>query len=135
MNKENILAVADAIEGHKIPGLGFNMEALVEIGWPDRSGENCTTVACIAGWAVCVRHNLPADPYSFGVLDDAREWLGLSWSKASSLFSPVGFDYFATTPAQAVRVLRHLAETGDVDWSVANYGANSVATSEPTNAR
>jgi len=54
MNRENILRVADAIEQHSIPDLGFNMNQMLGEAAPhnpDQTGRSCGTVACIAGWA------------------------------------------------------------------------------------
>ena len=60
MNKENILKVADAIEQHSIPDLGFNMSIWVGIGslYEDKSGHKCGTVGCIAGWATTVKNQV-----------------------------------------------------------------------------
>lgn len=126
MNKENILAVADAIERHTIPDLGFNMGLIrgtADAKYPDKSGFDCGTVACIAGWTNAVAGGEGVDA--------AGDYLGIEGDRLrSKLFYPDN-PYLGATPAQAGRVIRHLAETGEVDWSVANY----VATSEPTNAR
>lgn len=145
MNKENILAVADAIEGHTIPGLGFNMGNFVgppRDGEYDLSGHSCGTIACIAGTARVVRTGVIVHVLgSHFHWHQEADWLGLDHDDAHELFFAEGFWNGFTaeppgglggiTPAQAVRVLRHLAQTGEVDWSVATSGA----TSEPTNAR
>lgn len=123
MNKENVLAVADAIEKHSIPDLGFNMGALIETGYTDMYGTDCKTVACIAGWALCLKNNLPATPVAFSIMTEAGDWLDLTTAQQYLLFcSPTPEKYVEfgeKTPAQAVAVLRHLAETGEVDWSIA----------------
>ena len=125
MNKENVLAVADAIERHSIPDLGFNMSCFVgevEPGFrDDHFGSTCGTVACIAGWTRCVRTmkalELPRGDFNWALEAD---WLGLDGA-TSELFW--GDDFVnrhleEVTPSQAVHVLRHLAETGEVDWSI-----------------
>lgn len=119
MNKQNILAVAYAIERHSIPDLGFNMQywgAPTTKEVPDRTGHNCGTVACIAGWASRLSLGRPLtgrdDAYSIG--DD---FIGIG-NKVDGLFMPSFKNWNDVSPAHAVAVLRHLAETGKVDWSV-----------------
>lgn len=125
VNAENILKVADAIEVHAVPGLGFNMDFLYtsgqEAAGADLLGvENCGTVACIAGWAGIVIEGKA----SFRI---AREAFGLSESDALRLFYATNHpdartgEYgplFRIQPDQAVRTLRHLAATGEVSWEV-----------------
>lgn len=123
MNRENILAVADAIEKHSIPDLGFNMTMWLDrhpFPGQDTSGHNCGTTACIAGWAAAVslgaadveqvEKHLP-----FSVRQTAKQYLALSIDQANALFE--GFSTGEEEPSQAVSVLRHLAETGEVDWN------------------
>lgn len=127
MNRENILAVADAIEQHSIPELGFNMydyvcdaEVLDRRGLSDMSGSGCGTTACIAGWAKAIALGRTPQNY-FGVHEDAQHWLGLSLEQADTLFYGLGRGIISLpdiSSAHAVSVLRHLAETGEVDWSV-----------------
>ncbi len=149
MNKERILRVADAIEKHELAWLGFNMEQFfgdVVDEFPesvDRSGYECGTVACIAGWSEAVRLTdlglsddvLPI--YLFGrngnvysglsidqwpensIPSQAAKWLGLTGAQASALFFVGGGAIWSQVDAaQAVRTLRHFAETGAVDWMV-----------------
>jgi len=145
MNKERILQVADAIEQHTIPWLGFNMGPFIysaegtakaiaekspELEWSlDRSGHECGTVACIAGHAAIIMADLKApleteaqvDEFAQGsFIREASEWLGLEAGPAHKLFFGDGAEtYRAHIPAdQAVRTLRHLAATGQVDWTV-----------------
>ena len=138
MNTTNILAVADAIEQHTIPWLGFNMGPFFSLAVEreydaetiDQSGHDCGTVACIAGHVAVLMRGVKVEPQStaeayevFGgmLLREAADWLGLAYgSKAKDLF----FAYSSgrnrhNIPAdQAVRTLRHLAATGNVDWTV-----------------
>lgn len=145
MNVEAINAVADAIENHTIPWLGFNMNFVMNDrrptwtppdddsdGWlhPDHTGHNCKTIACIAGWAyavhrpeMCKLHaeqspdRKPIDPFN---IDEVEEIFGLDQVTVRELCFPnhVG-DLEDITTEHAVRVLRHLVATGEVDWSVA----------------
>lgn len=131
MNKANILRVADAIENGELVkrGIGFNMafylapteESLVV----DKIG-GCGTTACIAGWAYALqRPRTKAATFikrdvEVHVRADATEFLGLTGVEAHKLFVPSdeAGPWRNITPAHAVAVLRHLAETGEVDWSV-----------------
>lgn len=120
MNRENILKVADAIEQHSIPDLGFNMSDVVftySHGHFDKSGHDCNTVACIAGWAKAA--SLGHKPGNDTRIDDVEIWLGIDDVQAAELFMPDDWEYGGYTPAQAVRTLRHLAETGEVRWDLA----------------
>jgi len=125
VNAQNILKVADAIEQHSIPGLGFNMDYLKTAGrWAhqvDHLGvADCGSVACIAGWASTVlTHDI-----GFSV---AAKALGLDGETADQLFYATNhpkahrgeYGPLSTIEAdQAIRTLRHLASTGEVDWTV-----------------
>ena len=128
MNKDNVLAVADAIEKHSIPKLGFNMcvfGAKADSAFADRtdkSGHGCGTVACIAGTARTLRTGriflIRVSRFRWS---KEADWLGLDENDANELFfaAAANIDLEDIEPAQAVAVLRHLAETGKVDWSVA----------------
>jgi hypothetical protein len=120
MNRENILKVADAIEHaakkRSRPKLGFNMGAWFgspEEDGPDRTEHSCDTTACIGGWTNTIFKNAEWDVHA------AERSLGLSSEEGGDLFFPdVEIDLKDITPAHAVTVLRHLAETGKVDWTV-----------------
>jgi len=134
MNKNHILRVADAIEQRTIENLGFNMAvtfARYDGQYADQSGHDCGTIACIAGWSVAFREQdrygevsvsrmaATLEEYGGNVLDDARVWLGLDTDRADALFygrhHPSG-SINSISVSEAVRTLRHLAETGKVDW-------------------
>lgn len=143
MNKSRILLVADAIEQHSIPWLGFNMHNYISVTnlrngtiLEDHTGHNCNTVACIAGWTNAIRLKLTetAHPSAFTEDSSTVVWLGLSGltdqfgdSDVTRLFYARNHPDYETlgsavwrtiTAEQAVRTLRHLAETGKVDWTV-----------------
>lgn len=142
MNKENILRVADAIERGELVkrGIGFNMAQFAQPANPDRMEardliDGCGTVACIAGWAYAIRfpsakpyrlieimerERKGGDGFHHRIPDVAAEFLGLSERDGRELFRSRGdlWTLSNITPAHAVAVLRHLAETGKVDWSV-----------------
>ena len=116
MNVENILAVAQAIEDaakpEAKPDFGFNMACIggeATERRPDRTGHNCDTVACIAGWAI---HLFPGSGVAeaLGISDSNRQLDNL-------IMPPNGRDGRYTVE-NAVAVLRHLAATGVVDWTV-----------------
>ena len=131
MNREMILRVADAIEAadkaETTPVMGFNMNYVREISASseeDMTGHGCGTVSCIAGWTLAIDSDFkidkkitPDDPLWKGA---AAHLLGLDKEAAHNLFMAVGAaDIEEVTPAEAIAVLRHLAETGEVDWSLA----------------
>jgi hypothetical protein len=134
MNKENILKVADAIESATLAkehGIGFNMVSFYDDSGADsdHTEYECCTVACIAGWAAImsdgyetVRSLTPSD-----ISKEAQNYLGLSLCEADDLFCASGtrVDMDDITQTDAVKVLRHLAETGDVDWSIIEEGRAS----------
>lgn len=125
MNREHILLVADAIEHHKLPSIGFNMSCLMmEHGhYPDLSGRGCGTVACIAGHAVIL--SSPDTNWSKAFLNDiedaAQKYLDIREDQAFDLFfADNGPDLTDITLEMAVRTLRHFAETGVIKWVFAD---------------
>lgn len=116
MNAERILKLADVIEaapkqgiptsGARKPITAFNMGS-----W------HCGTVGCIAGWA----HQTFGDGnYGVNICRAAEEHLDLNEHDAGELFIPATDNSLDDiVPSQAAKVLRHLAATGKVDWSVA----------------
>lgn len=120
MNIDKINKLADFIEAQDADDLGFDMRY-----WnPVLAGSHgCGTVACIAGWT-CAMERPDLSYWSWGGTP-AAEILGLDDPMAHELFTPCsgslpsGLEYKHIKPPHAVRVLRNLAETGEVDWSVA----------------
>jgi hypothetical protein len=119
MNTDHIRHLADVIERQPHTDLnaptGFCMT-----NWT----HNCGTPACIAGWANFVQDD--GDLY-LGDISAAARWLGITRSQAGELFAPDEnlceedgplFLWSDITPTHAAAVLRHLADTGCVDWSV-----------------
>jgi hypothetical protein len=135
MNKENILKVADAIENATLAkehGIGFNMVSFYDdesgVGF-DHTEYKCYTVACIAGWAAIMSggHETVRSPTPSDISKEAQNYLGLSLCEADDLFCASGtrVDMDDITSQDAVKVLRHLAETGDVDWTIIEEGRAS----------
>jgi hypothetical protein len=136
MNRENILKVADAIEHaakkRARPKVGFSMAtfaAPTRDFTPDRTGHDCPTVCCIAGWARHLLRPKRRGELWDGLQDEGADWdaavsdFGLTQKEAARLFlayqaEDLGVLLDDITPTHAVAVLRHLAETGKVDWSV-----------------
>jgi hypothetical protein len=138
MNIERINKLADIIEaGQEANDFGFNMET-----WGSRgrrtivdksdheSGHKCGTVACIAGWAVAAFgvsgrakkfNGDRATDMNVNCMSSATKLLGLGVMLSEELFLARGQGvYLGTiTPEHAVRTLRLLAETGEVDWKAA----------------
>lgn len=110
MNKENILKLADHIE--RLDPMEYDQSKFVY---------GCGTPSCIAGWALWFvrpwegRGDVVA--FETGV-EIAEKWLGISSSTARILFSahPYASLDDAPSPQEAAVTLRHLAETGEVDW-------------------
>lgn len=83
----------------------------------------CGTTACIAGFAA-LRAGLPMRAMQAAVNEGtggsvihrlARDYLGLTDAQANALFYAYDDEDEA---GQTLRTLRHLAETGEVDWAV-----------------
>ena len=92
--------------------------------WPQT---NCSSNACIAGWAVAyhgtedrIREYRELNYGETMIPEYARELLGLSHVQYKKLFfNSIPYMDREPTPAEAARVLRHLAATGNVDWNTA----------------
>ena len=115
MNSERILELADIIEAQPdVPSgapAGFNMK------WVHHS---CGTPSCIAGWAETLE-------WSTGNLGQD---LGVTLARADDIIMPISREaHFRAEPdrpgyitaAHAAAMLRNLARTGEVDWSVTEY--------------
>ena len=123
MNKERLLDVADMIENDRLPHVVFDMNQWTKHR-PSINPE-CGTAACIAGYALCAAYGNREAKKRFNshigwiaAQRKARRILGLSPYEATKLFSP-SRNLRAITREQAVKVLRHAAETGEIDWSIA----------------
>lgn len=134
--KERLLAVADAIEHEALvkKNIGFNMSQWYyssdseRPSRRDKTGHECGTIACIAGWTALMedgpdRTNMAGWETNIdnGIPARARVVLGISRDDARHLFTPedngYGGGYSEITPAHAVAVIRHYAETGTIRWN------------------
>lgn len=123
MNVERILQLADVIE--KTP---HRLRYSETMKWRRLSGFNmsnwhCGTTGCIAGWACDVFGNGNEPFYTDEIQFDAAVLLGLPHHIADDLFVPTDGALTDIKPKHAANVLRHLAETGEVDWSIADARA------------
>lgn len=119
--QERLLRLADAVEDSG----SFDMTMY---------RHECGTPACIAGHAAALagidRTEGPA------IARAARDWLGLDEERGSELFWPENEHanwwgltrrFQKVTRAHAGAVLRHLAETGRIDWSAGTRESGDVA--------
>jgi hypothetical protein len=125
MNKEKILALADALDSArgKDTGFGFNMDTIMSVhgAHPDMTGHDCDTVGCIAGWAVHVLAGIPLERMrrmqNATICRLAGEELGLTDGQIQDLFFP---SHILSGPPigipAAIETLRNFAETGLVSW-------------------
>lgn len=124
--KSKLHYVADMIEAQALveKGIGFNMydyRSDSEDGkQTDKFGHSCGTVACIAGWTMLLEKG--ADYGKNKALDfhaQATRLLNLTRDESDELFTmdnSYGGTLYDVTPARAVAVIRHFADTGAVDW-------------------
>ena len=116
MNTENILKLANLIEFSET----YDQTCFKHL---------CGTPACIAGHAVILAGGrLSPSSYDNGLCLDqhggrsharvvAKEWMGLNERQANDAFDPCPYSWdHDTTPQDAAAMLRHLAETGKVEW-------------------
>jgi hypothetical protein len=110
VNVAECLALADFLEKLPINRFNYNTWGIAD----------CGTTACIAGWQIM----RSGRKLNYNVDEMAAADLGLDEQQADTLFNGSTFNLCgiarsAITPIHAARVLRHLAATGEVDWSVA----------------
>lgn len=101
MNKERLELLADHIE--KLPPEKFDM-------W-----QWCGTACCVAGHAISLAGIRPRHKDETPGL--AQKWLGLTMDQRTALFSPIGrLGAMSSPPKRAAAVVRHLKDTGKVEW-------------------
>lgn len=123
MSEQRIRELADVVEGLEA-GCAAGQFSMAEVAHP------CGSPACIAGWTVHLYGNRD-ESHRKDDLAYAAELLGLEGdSRADDLFlgdDDAGASIEALpdqdnfiSPERAAVVLRHLARTGKVDWTVAD---------------
>lgn len=146
----NAIARAERTKTGLFGKIGFNMYRFItqidpELDIKDHV-DSCGTVACIAGWTCLMEledkidvilesgnnsdYSNPgtsmfvaiADIQGNNIQERARQILGLDVTDACNLFDPRpnNTNLSNITASEAVLVLRHLAKTGEVDWSIIN---------------
>ena len=103
MNRENVLRVADRIDGLPYEGqskLGKQPKAF-------NMSSGCGSSCCIGGWTSEVFWG------RYAALVCARDILGLNSAQARALFTPPGYAYIEYNGAIAAQVLRLMAAAGD----------------------
>ena len=135
MNKENILLVAEHLEN--LPEDLQKVDCEADEGFDLRNfTHDCGTPSCIAGYAAwfdngkrITREYLEATSYYF--VSKTAEFFGMTYDDAHDLCLPGSkfredtrdldetIDPYEVTAKQAAAVLRHFAETGEVDYRVA----------------
>lgn len=137
--KERLHALADAIEHEELvkAGIGFNMAQWY--GYKDDSavarqdntqGHTCGTVACLAGWTALMedgpqKFTPDSRASNLEMYQRAIQVLGIRTIDAQALFIPENGGYVGSgsgkygyiTTKQAVAVVRHFADTGNVRWN------------------
>lgn len=120
MNRKRLADLADIIENDRLPNVTFNFMSWAKQN--ENSKHWCATNACIAGYAVCAAFgNARAKELNnraCGVMRAATRILDLTDKEAMHLFTLVKLRN-VPTKEQAVRVLRHAAKTGKIDWNMA----------------
>jgi len=140
MNTENIKKLIALLETGDVVDINgthlkFNMDTFGE-------SNECGTSACIAGWAAVLGTGKPlmirrtswgedVTTHEYGSIGEyAGEWLGLDAITENDLFYGEGDGYVVNLNdidrAWAIRTLKHLLETGEVDWRVANTDGKEI---------
>lgn len=121
MNHQNLHKLIEALEAITPDSpCGFNME----YGWEEigsgrglreifHVGPHCNSVGCIGGWC-----RFLLGKSGLGPAEAAQEFLELACIPAHDLCYPSAIhNWFSIPLSAALNVLRHLDETGVVDWS------------------
>jgi hypothetical protein len=129
MNIERLEIIAKWLEAgapHVDGTYGFNMDVFLLHNRQDYSGEYCGTAMCIGGAAIQFFSKLASNCRNKDAR--ARDLLGLADVEAKKLFYPYTLDrHFKNSrdwewsqikPQDAAKVIRHLIDTGEVDWEI-----------------
>ncbi len=119
-NKERLIQLAEVLESERAEK-HFNMNTWFANKRYERPNkpmgiaiQDCGTIACIGGWAEVIAN---ADLNWTDKQIEANKWLDLTYAESDKLFYPVGY-FGVNNPKLAAKVVRHFAETGEVDWSI-----------------
>ena len=126
MNIENLKSLVEKIEALR-PVIylcdddevnqGFNMGSF---NFP------CGSPSCIAGHACAIGYNLASYRWihqNVAWTTAAAMWLEIDIETAEALFlgKEAPADIQSLTPSDAIAVINHLIETGEVDWNIVGY--------------
>ena len=116
MNKERILELADKIDGLPTVVYGEN-DPNKRSFCMEATYHPCGNPACLAGWVEEI-WDVEEDPDPLGIVGTKHE-MELFEPRApwATFFHKPGEEGFITSE-HAAAVLRHFAETGEVDWSI-----------------
>ena len=141
LNKEKLELLASTIEKqkHNTGNDGVNPRDAVEGFTMVCVQHTCGTPACIAGYAYSLAV-ASVDDEAKDYIEHNRNWYNVASSWLNDTLEPDGYtrvaynvltnlfeprthtirtdDWYDITPAQAAKVIRHLADTGEVDWSI-----------------
>ena len=128
MNIERLKELAEAIRDPKIiPDHEFDMEVGLSGAGALYGPHECGTVGCIAGTCVLMFSELAADLPQYGrvrwslVTDEAQALLELTAKQADELFEPMNCGIPSSwydSREKVTKVIEHLIQTGEVDWSI-----------------
>ncbi|MEL6411697.1 MAG: hypothetical protein AAFQ38_14970 [Pseudomonadota bacterium] len=119
MNKERILEAADKFaelpDENPENGLGFDMRSYLDVFQQGDLKHGCGAVCCITGWVQFWDGNR----FDWTSRNLAEHW-GISHEDAWRIAHPNPERcYKDARPRHAEALLRHFAETGEVDWPLA----------------
>ena len=133
---EQLASIVDKLETGREPGQ-FDMEEIIHVN-PEQG--DCGTPACLIGWTLSLfgyddavyNYEIDDIPITDPTLGwsagwaKARELLDLTYAQADELFCPMkeSIHYLARpadgdrfiTAKRAAAAIRHMADTGHVDW-------------------
>ena len=122
MNKDRILRLAERVE--KMPHLsdaGYPLSPTARVFSMHKYYFDCGAPACIAGHAEVMAEEEYGKNFGVGNFfhtpQNTADYLELGYDIATELCEPSGFGALTRiTPQHAAACLRHLVETGEVEW-------------------
>ena len=119
MNKENIRQLISVLENYEeltyddLP-VSFDMGSWINVK------HDCETRACLGGHAAILSGQSFNSWSPRSVVGVASAWLGLDDEQSTLLFCPAVDHLEWVTREEAIETLKHLVETGKVEWRLAN---------------
>lgn len=118
-NTKNVKKTIKLLKAHK--SVKFDMGTLFsDEKRPSSNKHPCGTSCCLAGFAFIAAkgRNWTDDENMSDVENVATEFLGLSSTEAHDLFYPGSEIYDHARRRHGIQVLKHLRDTGEVDWDI-----------------